>query len=69
MATQNSKDESVRRQLLALANMSRPELCEKWRDLYGNEPPNSSMIFENFPQFFIKVFVKVGWEILCFLCR
>ena len=22
-----------------------------------------------FPQFFIKVFVKVGWEILCFLCR
>ena len=45
MATQNSKDESVRRQLLALANMSRPELCEKWRDLYGNEPPNSSKEF------------------------
>lgn len=45
MATQNSKDESVRRQLLALANMSRPELCEKWRNLYGNEPPNSSKEF------------------------
>ena len=45
METQNSKDESVRRQLLALANMSRPELCEKWRDLYGNEPPNSSKEF------------------------
>ena len=45
MATQNSKDESVRRQLLAIANMSRPELCEKWRDLYGNEPPNSSKEF------------------------
>ena len=45
MATQNSKDESVRRQLLALANMSRPELCEKWRGLYGNEPPNSSKEF------------------------
>lgn len=45
MATQNSKDESVRRQLLALATMSRPELCEKWRDLYGNEPPNSSKEF------------------------
>lgn len=45
MATQNSKDESVRRQLLALANMSRSELCEKWRDLYGNEPPNSSKEF------------------------
>jgi hypothetical protein len=45
METQNSKDESVRRQLLALANMSRPELCEKWRDLYGNKPPNSSKEF------------------------
>ena len=42
METQSSKNESVRRQLLAIANMSRPELCEKWRDLYGNEPPNSS---------------------------
>ena len=45
METQSSKNESVRRQLLAIANMSRPELCEKWRDLYGNEPPNSSKEF------------------------
>jgi hypothetical protein len=45
MEKQTSKDESVRRQLLALANMSRPELCEKWRDLYGNEPSNSSREF------------------------
>ena len=45
MKKQTSKDESVRRQLLAIANMSRPELCEKWRDLYGNEPPNSSKEF------------------------
>lgn len=45
METQNSKDESVRRQLLAIANMSRPELCEKWRYIYGNEPPNSSREF------------------------
>ena len=45
METQSSKHESVRRQLLAIANMSRPELCEKWRDLYGNEPPNSSKEF------------------------
>lgn len=45
MKKQTSKDESVRRQLLAIANMSRPELCEKWRDLYGNEPPNSSREF------------------------
>ena len=45
METQSSKNESVRRQLLAIANMRRPELCEKWRDLYGNEPPNSSKEF------------------------
>ena len=45
METQSSKNESVRRQLLAIANMSRPELCEKWRDLYGHEPPNSSKEF------------------------
>lgn len=45
MEKQTLKDESVRRQLLAIANMSRPELCEKWRDLYGIEPPNSSKEF------------------------
>ena len=41
----DSKEKSVRRQLLALAGMSRPQLCDKWRDLYGNEPPNSSREF------------------------
>ena len=45
MTTVESKDESVRRQLLALAGMSRPQLCDKWRDLYGSEPPNSSREF------------------------
>lgn len=45
MKTQNATDESVRRQLLALAGMSRPQLCDKWRDLYGTEPPNSSREF------------------------
>ena len=45
MATVESKDESVRRQLLALAGMTRPQLCDKWRDLYGSEPPNSSREF------------------------
>ena len=45
MATVESKDESVRRQLLALAGMTRPQLCDKWRDLYGGEPPNSSREF------------------------
>ena len=45
METVESKDESVRRQLLALAGMTRPQLCDKWRDLYGSEPPNSSREF------------------------
>ena len=45
MATVESKDESVRRQLLTLAGMTRPQLCDKWRDLYGSEPPNSSREF------------------------
>ena len=45
MATVESKDESVRRQLLALAGMTRPQLCDKWRDLYVSEPPNSSREF------------------------
>ena len=31
---------SVLRQLAALQNMKLPELQEKWRDLYGSEPPN-----------------------------
>ncbi len=38
-------NDSIRRQLLELANMSRPELCERWRILYGKEPPNSSREF------------------------
>ena len=45
MATIESNDESVRRQLLTLAGMTRPQLCDKWRDLYGSEPPNSSREF------------------------
>ena len=45
MATTENKDESVRRQLLTLAGMTRPQLCDKWRDLYGSEPPNSSREF------------------------
>ena len=45
MATTENKDESVRRQLLTLAGMTRQQLCDKWRDLYGSEPPNSSREF------------------------
>jgi hypothetical protein len=36
---------SVLRQLAALQNMSTEELKEKWRDLYGNEPPNFKKSF------------------------
>ena len=39
--TQNS----VRRQLLALAQMSKNELIEKWKDLFGKEPPNYGPVF------------------------
>lgn len=36
---------SVLRQLAALQNLKLPELQEKWRDLYGTEPPNFSRQF------------------------
>jgi hypothetical protein len=36
---------SVLRQLAALQRMPCRELQEKWRDLYGNEPPNYGQIF------------------------
>lgn len=36
---------SVLRQLTALQNMKLPKLQEKWRDLYGTEPPNLSRKF------------------------
>ena len=45
METSNENQESVRRQLLALSQMSKAELIEKWRDLYGKEPPNYGPVF------------------------
>ena len=36
---------SVLRQLSALQDMKLPELQEKWRDLYGAEPPNFKSTF------------------------
>jgi hypothetical protein len=36
---------SVLRQLAALQKMSTEDLQEKWRDLYGNEPPKFSRTF------------------------
>lgn len=36
---------SVLRQLAALQKMLLPELREKWKDLYGSEPPNYGQVF------------------------
>lgn len=38
-------DTTVLNQLTALAQLSRPELIDRWRMLYGHEPPNSSKEF------------------------
>lgn len=42
---QTGNEESVRRQLLALAQMPKNELTEKWKDLFGKEPPNYGPVF------------------------
>ena len=42
---QTGNEESVRRQLLALVEMSKNELIEKWKDLFGKEPPNYGPVF------------------------
>lgn len=42
---QTENEESVRRQLLALAQMSKNELIEKWKDLFGKEPPSYGPVF------------------------
>ena len=44
MATDRNRN-SVLRQLMALQKMHEPELQEKWRDLYGSEPPQFKMTF------------------------
>jgi len=36
---------SVLRQLAALQKMSLCDLREKWKDLYGSEPPNYGQVF------------------------
>lgn len=45
MESSNENQESVRRQLLALAQMSKPQLTEKWQDLFAREPPNYGTVF------------------------
>lgn len=43
---QNDRDRtSVLRQLATLQKMKLPELQDKWRDLYGTEPPDFSRTF------------------------
>ncbi len=44
MATQEDT-ESVRRQLLALSQMTKEELVEKWCDLFGRNPPQYGSVF------------------------
>jgi hypothetical protein len=43
--TEDSKRTSVLRQLTALKTMTRTELDDKWRDLYGYEPPRFRRVF------------------------
>jgi len=43
--TEDSKHTSVLRQLTALKTMTRTELDDKWRDLYGYEPPRFRRAF------------------------
>ena len=43
--TEDRNRTSVLRQLAALQKMPLTELQEKWRDLYGTEPPNFSRTF------------------------
>ncbi len=38
-------DATIDRMLAALKTLDRPDLLERWRELYGTEPPNSSKNF------------------------
>ena len=40
-----STENSVRRQLLALAQMDKEELISKWQDLFGTNPPEYGTLF------------------------
>ncbi len=43
--TKPENQAAVRRQLLVLADLSREELTEKWKDLFGRTPPNYGTLF------------------------
>ena len=40
MMTKTEDRDAVRRQLLSLTGLTREELTEKWKDLFGRNPPN-----------------------------
>ena len=45
MMTKTEDRDAVRRQLLSLATLTREELTEKWKDLFGRNPPNYGTLF------------------------
>ena len=45
MNKQNENNESVRHQLLALGQMTQEEMIEKWKDLFGVQPPQYGRVF------------------------
>ena len=45
MMTKTEDRDAVRRQLLSLAALTREELTEKWKDLFGRNPPNYGTLF------------------------
>ena len=43
--TKMEDQDAVRRQLLSLGTLTREELTEKWKDLFGRTPPNYGTLF------------------------
>ena len=43
--TKPEDQNAVRRQLLSLGTLTREELTEKWKDLFGRTPPNYGTLF------------------------
>jgi len=43
--TKTEDQDAVRRQLLSLGTLTREELTEKWKDLFGRTPPNYGTLF------------------------
>ena len=52
--TKTEDRDAVRRQLLSLATLTREELTEKWKDLFGRTPPNYGTLFMRTQCFAVK---------------